>query len=204
MGQSVFPAPATGPTLAEITSAITTNAAPASVTNSSIATQVANNAPSANNWTVISSITPNATVGTYTFSSLSGYKSYRIIASTIPSVATTQGIRFNGDSSGIYNYAFKGVFANTLEGTAGLNDSKWTVGNLNDNVISTLDVTIDNATVGSYKTGKGWSIGRVGGTTNIDDAYGIWRSTAAITSITFFMVTAGTFNSGNITLLGAN
>jgi len=109
MGIQVFPIAASGPTLAEITSAITSNAAPASVTNSSIATQVANNSLSTENWTLIGSL-QTTTAATYTFSSIpSGYKKLMLIAGLIKASSGNVAkltMRFNNDSSSLYSSVF--------------------------------------------------------------------------------------------------
>lgn len=76
MGIEVFPVPASGPSLAEITSAITTNAAPASVTMPAITSSITTNAAPASVTmaAITSSITTNAP-GIETWEQISEYKS---------------------------------------------------------------------------------------------------------------------------------
>ena len=88
---------------------IATAVAAAVPTIGAINTSVANNAPSPNNWTVITSTNTNNTASTYTFSSLSGYRSYKIIYSSNHLTNNASiNLRFNGDTSTIYSCAYNG------------------------------------------------------------------------------------------------
>jgi hypothetical protein len=199
---------AAGPSLAEITTAITTNAASAGVTMAAIGTSVAANAPSPNAWTVISNITANASVSSYTFSSLSGYKSYRIVCGVTMAIGASMCLRFNGDSGANYTFGYIKGQSDYTYGAGGERDSKIPLGtdmSSSNAQYSSIDVTIQNATLAVNKSVKGNAYGR--GTNNSGifvDFGGQWLNTSSINSITFFTSPAYNFNNGNITLLGAN
>lgn len=206
---SLVPA-VSGPTLAEITTAITTNAAPASVTNSSIATQVANNAtPFGGTWTTISDAAfPNAT--SVTISGLGSYKYIRIIFNiAISGSAGSDGIylRFNGSAGSDYNYVWTRQAPNQT--------SPETVSSWNDSLIQftqagqfagtcTGSLTISGAQSGGRKiVDYGPGQFRSGQTGTTWGGWGIWSSSAALTSFTIFN-NAAAFPGGKLIVLGAN
>lgn len=199
---SLVPA-ATGPTLAEITAAITTNAAPASVTNTSIATQVANNAtPFGGTWTNLYANTPGTSVGTLTISGLGSYKYIRVGWNGVgcSTAGNNLQIRFNGDAGSNYygprGYANStGPFTNTsssgpltffnfnrcgIDGEANANTGQFDVFGSNSAAYKVLNNQQHMFFDGSAQIG-------------LVRAVNTWYSTAAITSITFF------FNAGNFT-----
>jgi hypothetical protein len=192
------------PSSATIASAV----AAAVPTISAINSSVASNAPSPNAWTVISTVTANGTVSSYTFSSLSGYKSYRIVCGVTMAVGASMCLRFNGDLG--TNYTFGHIRGQTdfTYGTGGERDSKIPLGtdmSSSNAQYSSIDVIIQNATLAVNKSVKGNAYGR--GTNNSGmfvDFGGQWLNTSSINSITFFTSPAYNFNNGNITLLGAN
>jgi hypothetical protein len=192
-------------TMAAITSSITTNAASAGVTLAAIGTQVANNAPSPNAWTVISSISPNGSLSTFTFSSLSGYKSYRIIYSGgMVNAGASLGIRINGDATGLYAYSYFGLSSgSSLTGSNATGQTQVLLGGNFNTAFAYVDITIYNATLAVHKTLEGWSHGQIGVQAQYPLIKGNWRNTAAITSIS--VVSGDTVASGGlVTLLGAN
>ena len=67
-----------------------------------------------------------------------------------------------------------------------------------------FEAILDNVTLGCYKPVEGWMIGSSAGSLVSINLQGIWRSTAAITSITIYTAPASNFTNGNITLLGVN
>ena len=223
------------PTISAITSSITTNAASAGLTNASITsagnaagwgatgptttqiaaavptlaqinTSVANNAPSPNNWTVITSTNTNNTANTYTFSSLSGYRSYKIIYSGNHQTSASQlCLRFNGDTSAIYNTGYFGYIGGAT-GSADFSNDKMPLGPTmaQTGTYNSIEAIIDNVTLGCYKPVKAWIIGTSAGSNVSINFNGMWRSTATITSITFFTGSSVNLTNGNITLLGVN
>jgi hypothetical protein len=197
--------PGVGPTNADIATAvaapssatIATAVAAAVPTIGAINTSVANNAPSPNAWTVISSVTPSGT--STVFSSLSGYKKYRIIFFNTNTSESSLSLRLNGDTSSNYGHSYyNGNNSNTIAtisntDSIGLNAGntfgKWGI------------IEFENPSLSVYKLVT-LKVGGRAGTPTYIDGIGIWRSTAAITSIT--MNESISYTGGNITLLGAN
>jgi len=195
MGLSVFPAPASGPTLAEITTAITTNAAPASVTNSSIATQVANNAPSPNAWTLLGSATVTYNSASVSFSGIGGYKTYRLV---VPYVQLSGGggfwhFRINNDTSSVYDNWF------IASGTGGASQDSIRSSANGTNFVGVYEVS--NANTSGAKVVK---LDLVTFSNNsFGQGTGIYRGTSAVSTITFSA--ANVIGNGNtIYLYGAN
>jgi hypothetical protein len=197
--------PGVGPTNADIATAvaapssatIATAVAAAVPTIGAINTSVANNAPSANAWTVISSVTPSGT--STVFSSLSGYKKYRIVYFNTNTSESSLTIRLNGDTGSNYAHSYVNGNSSTTNYTVNTTDSislnagntsgKWGI------------LEFENASVGTNKIVTITGGGRAGQNTFIK-GIGMWRNTAAITSIT--MNESISYTGGTITLLGAN
>jgi hypothetical protein len=191
-----------GVTMAAITSSITTNAASAGVTLAAIGTQVANNSPSPNNWTLVGTIALSGT--TQTFSSLSGYKTYRLMIAKASTNNSGIGVlvRFNSDTTaGNYPYLFQAspavansyTFVGTTSTTA-----------FNPNGLST-SIDISNANVASPKRiGNGFNAANSGTVTGTAIIESLWLGTAAVNSISVIADSASTFTQGTLYLLGAN
>jgi hypothetical protein len=196
-----------GVTMAAITSSITTNAASAGVTLAAIGTQVANNAPSPNAWTVVSTIQPNNTTNTYTFSSLSGYKAYKLVfggLSCATNGSANHFIRLNGDSGG--NYIYGNMYSQPS--TVGWIMYNGSVGGTNIPLSSVStqrlagDATFERANLTGSKAIT-IELAGVGGNSQYHKCIGSWYNTAAITSIT--VATSGAnYDGGFMTLYGAN
>jgi len=190
MGYSVFPAPASGPTLAEITTAIQNNATPYNGTWTDIAYQ------SGNGLTAV------------TFSSISGYKTLRLASIGLPAGGGNINVTFNGDTGGNYStFTLRSrdttnTFTNvrTPQGTSivlGLSDS----GSIE------AHLTIQNAS--SSTASKQLSLVNAAwpGATGGDYLFGIYRSTSPITSITITRGGGGTWATSSpigFYLYGAN
>ena len=202
------------PTRANIQSDIQTYAAPASLTTSAIVT--AGNAAGwasiggGTTWTVVA--TPSvAGTNTYTFSSLSGYKFYRLVISGLSSAADTYlQIRINGDVNGNYNYSAFG-------GNQGGSTNTYALGMLSDTYIrpnggyqtaskhnliwDTTEANLTGAKIctslyGGNNSSTGWWH-QVNGISS-------WTGTAAITSITIFLTSGNFGGTGSVTLYGGN
>lgn len=158
------------------------------------------------NWTLLQTATPSG-VSTVTFSGLSGYSKYRVMAAGLVAVSGTTAIQINGDSSAHYNSIFT---LNTNSPTVGnyLNE-----GNLNQTSLAldsgsgtspTFDVQIDNALLATHKAIVGWGLDATAGSIvgTLGSITGIYQSAAVLTSIT--IVRTANFTSGTIYLLGAN
>lgn len=192
-----------GVTMAAITSAITTNAASAGVTLAAIGTQVANNAPSPNAWTVISTISPNNTVGSYSFTGLSGYKTYKLLVTTQAIGAVVPfNAQINSDTN--TNYAYGLVYSqSSLTGESNPNTNRIFLGNGPNGGWFNAELTIRNANIAAYKSAEYFSISTPNVATYIY-GNGMYRSTSNISSIQIYNNGSATFNGGTITLLGAN
>jgi hypothetical protein len=183
------------PTAATVATAV----AGAVPTISAINSSVASNAPSPFSWTVITNTVANGTATSYTFSSLSGYKYYRLIFEvSLPSSALC--VRLNGDSASSYSRSFFGYSSGSITGSFEQNQTFLLQASTNSGLMYG-DLTIENATATVYKIIKG--ITSSNGNFHINHL-GIWRNTAAVTSISVFSDNNNIANAGRITLLGAN
>jgi len=218
MSIEVFPLPPSGPSLAEITSAITSNAAPSTVTMPAITSSITTNAASSGvtiaaitsagnsagwgaigggtTWTAIS--TPNiAGTNTVTFSGLSGYKYYRLEFEVTNSGPSQIAMRLNGNtsngySSGMGNITFLEVY-----------DDKFAMGNASGTQHYGF-ITIDTASLTGIKTWYGYVATR---SWNFYDVILSNRNiTAPLSSIQFFTYVGGAtvFNNNGVTLYGGN
>lgn len=195
---SLVPA-ATGPTLSEITTAITTNAAPASVTNASIATQVANNAPSPNGWVFLGGGSLASAVSATV--SFSAYKKLRIVVSTVQrgDSADYPSLRLNGDSGTNYAYARKMEgFPSYYEYPANTSYFQFSYGAISNNQHSETIIDVDFASMtNGWKsvvwecTGASQAVGAPGNWEGI----GVYRGTSAITSVTIYNAGGTTFGT---------
>lgn len=190
-------------TMAAITSSITTNAASAGVTLAAIGTQVANNSPSPNNWTLIGSVALSGQ--NQTFSSLSGYKTYRLIVirTSTNNSSIAIGMRLNSDATAnnypwlfgvnptLVNTYFQLFFAHTTT--------------FNPPGASAV-VEVSNANVAAPKRiGNSVYIQNSGTLSGSAVNDGLWHGTAAVNSITISTLDGtSTFTQGTAYLLGAN
>jgi hypothetical protein len=180
-------------------------------TISAINTSVANNAPSPNAWTYIAAITPTNGGFLSTFSSISGYKTLRLIGYFQMSGPVVTNIRINGDSSSKYSYHYlqygNGSTAFTL-GQASNASSQLNLITTGTGVNVNIDLTFEFANNTSlFKRIKGYvDTQNASGTAIGSMYYGGYASTSAITSISFGDTSSGTsFNGvGTVYLLGAN
>ena len=191
------------PSIGTITTAITTNAASAGVTLAAIGTQVANNSPSPNNWTLVGSIALSGV--TQTFSSLSGYKTYRLILNRVSTNNSSIGIglRLNSDST-VGNYGY-------IQGTTGTPNSNFmplftTSTTAFNSAGGTCSIDISNANVASSKRIQNGFYATNSGTAVASTFLeGIWSPTATVNSVTIYTTDAvSTFTQGTAYLLGAN
>ena len=181
MGQSVFPPAASGPTLSEITTA-GTSAGWGATKGADIT------------WTQLSYTSPSAT--SVTFSSLSGYKYYRVVV-RFASTSGDQGLRLriNSDSSS-NNYNYYGtelLNTNALQYTFSFGTDGIYLGRTNNNnnfvdaIISNADQSnmLKNITADYQCYDSGWKSGTVKGN---------YHGSGAVTSITLRSESGGTYN----------
>jgi len=186
MGSSVFPAPAAGISVAD------GNAAGWGATATGDTT-----------WTLISTQTGNSSTNIMDFTSLSGYKKYRLVGAVITNSTNQPGIvKVNNDTNAIYNWH-------------GVQTSSSTNSNLNGRAFTTFEpfgyfsanngsfqLTIEQANLSGVKPVFGSS-------TFYDGAEysrtftGEIRLLSAITSIRFY-TGAGVISGGSVSLYGGN
>jgi hypothetical protein len=157
-------------------------------------------------YTPIATTTLGSAANTYTFSSIAGtYTDLVLVASgTVSLNGRDPSIRFNGDTASNYSYtnlsgngtsaSSSRVSNNTyIQMTTG---APWHTTTISNTILQVQNYS--NAT--TYKT----TINRSNDTTyGVDATVGLWRSTAAITSITVFLPTAHNFSIGTtFTLYG--
>jgi hypothetical protein len=232
MGIEVFPIPASGPSLAEITSAITSNAAPATVTMPAITSSITTNAASSGVTmaAITSSITTNAAssgvtlaaIGTQVANNASPYGgTWANVATTSASTVSTITV------SGLTGYKFLKIFCvlenvtasymrYRLNGDTGSNYNYWTFTSAAGTDIGrTADTSIvarrDDVGSGGFVfdiplangTGHNKYIEETGGRGGSQIiGRGVWNSTAAVSSFTLF-IGSGTFDT-YIRVWGAN
>lgn len=179
---SLVPA-ASGPTLAEI--------------NNSVATY----APSPNNWTLISTWTLGGT-SSFTWSSLSGYKTYKIVT---PSMyiggASSVGIRINSDTNNNYVASAADATQNNFN-----NNTFFILSNPGNNTSFHFNLEINQANLAGNKSINA-QYGDVNGRAyKVDGSY---ATNAAINSITIMNANSVSFSASNgsanlVHLYGAN
>lgn len=192
MGLSVFPAASSGPTLAEITTAITNN--PSS--------------PVGGTWTNLGTVDLNGLQGT-TISSLSGYKYIRFYMGIQSSVGTRTQLRFNGDTGNNY-WSGVGITetSNNPGFSVGNGESLMTLNGVSADTSNKLAlfVEIENSNSTIYKIVKSQAASQFT-TTKADAQFsiGCWNNTAAISSITLLNHYPGTYDAGSrLFIVGGN
>ena len=156
--------------------------------------------PSVPNWTFVTSSAPTG-VSTVTFSGLSGYSKYRILApNLVPSGVANFQFRLNADSGSNYNTNLAGWSGGTAStsGNTPTTQGMISFGSLTSAWSFQLD--IDHALLATPKFISGYS---QNATNTVWNILGTYITTSAITSITL-LTSANNFSTGTIYLLGAN
>lgn len=174
---SLVPA-ASGPTLAEIQTAVSTYSTPYNGT-----------------WTELGATTFTSS-STTTISGLSGYKQIKIYLFTAPSTAAELRMRLNSDTGSNYGWQF----ATPTNNSYNYPDNKMTLGTNSGNNNATV-LTISPANSTTAKKVITSESHHTNGT--IASFNGLWNSSSAITSVTFFL-TAGLFSPGYAVIWGIN
>lgn len=192
---------------------IATAVAGAVPTLGQINTSVSTNAPSPHTWTLISTVTPNSTATSVSFTGISGYKTLKIVC---PRIETTGGtlngiaLRINSDAtSGNYSGAGWSISPNNSISPT-LNLDTWLVlssGNGPSGGGFGGHVTIYNSNVASQKFIESFFVGAYAGASGggFSQLQGVWTSTATITSLTIHNNGTALLGGGkSIYLYGAN
>ena len=188
MGSSVFPAASSGPSLAEITTAIQNNGSAFSGT-----------------WTSLYSGSPAANATSVTVSGLGSYKYLRVRWSVVAnSTGNNFWVRFNGDAGSNYNDHRGYITPSFGPFTAVSAGNGTTQFNFRRCSGSASEVNIGGFEVyGSNQSGVK-ALASQEHMFNDSSYYGLgqavstWRSNAAITSLTFFMGGGAGFDSSTI------
>ena len=155
------------------------------------------------NWQLLQTSTPSG-VSTVTFSGLSGYSKYRIMA---PKLVCTVGVtslslQLNGDSGSNYSSSLlsnqntaAAILAITSAGTL---INLGAIGLASGNA---FEIEIDQALIAAPKFVTAVNLDAIN--VRRSDITGYYNTTAALTSVTLSLV-ANNFSTGSIYLLGAN
>ena len=192
-------------------SAATIATAVGAPTRAQIQSDIGTYAPSPNGWTYITS---NTSLGsaTITFSSLSGYKTYKILIHGIYQNATSDYLclRINGDTNGNYGYYFPYENASSSMSAfrnAGNTYVSLTANSSNWNGI-TGEVTIENATLSAPKRITGITRAAGGDLSAQFPGLAIYYTTSSVSSISILNRNGGTYytsvTGGGFYLYGAN
>jgi len=154
----------------------------------------------------IATQTLGSAAASITFSSIPGtYTDLRLVLTGTGSAASSiPALRFNGDSA--TNYSDTPIEGNgTAASSNGSNSSNamWLWGSsasASTSIPTFYAVDIFSYAGSTNKTALGTYAGDFNGSGTVDVAVGLWRSTAAITSITLLALT-GTFSTGTIATL---
>jgi hypothetical protein len=185
-------------TMAAITSSIVTNAASAGVTNASIAAAVAANASSqwSGTWTQLAyNNFGSASTTAVNVSSLTGYKSIRIITTAYCGSNFSLGLRFNGDTGNNYtNISSMGLRSGTspYEGspqwytTPFINPAQAEAQLANNPGFFDLEIINSNSSTYKYVINHGSIWTNTGSVPKSSfGGGGIWLSTSQISSLAF-------------------
>ncbi len=137
----------------------------------------------------------------FTLSSIpSGYTDLIIVANHTSSTGVGWFMQFNGDTGTNYSMTYIGGNGSTTESLRASNVTCTRVGNAYTTIGNTIIQIMNYANTTTFKT----HISRSNNSSNFVMAtVGLWRSTAAITSITLLTNTADTFSVGStFTLYG--
>jgi hypothetical protein len=179
MGYSAYPPAASGPTLAEIQTAVSTYSTPYNGTWTDLGT---------------TSISGSSSV---TITGLGGYKQLKIFVYLEPSTASYVTMRLNGDTGSNYGY----VNSNSTTSAQSYPTTGMRLGpSSGASVIGYLTISPANSTTSKKTIFSDSNFSHANTSANFT---GVWLSTAAITSATFVLNT-GTFSGGGIQIWGIN
>jgi len=157
-------------------------------------------------YTPIATTTLGSSQSSVTFSSISGYTDLRLVINTGTSIAAYPFIQFNGDTG--TNYSLTELLGNGSSASSSRGTNMTHIQTYNVNTNTSIDTMMSwdimnysNST--TYKTVLSRANAAGNGTNAI---VGLWRNTAAITSIYIGCINSGvarTFNTGStFTLYG--
>lgn len=147
----------------------------------------------------IATTTLGSASGTVTFSSIPGTYTDLVLVVNAKAVTTTDGsvsLRFNSDTGSNYSYTrLLGLGSGSLISGRGTSLSQMLVGIVANSNLSSTIVSVNNySNSTTYKSVIGKS-GKADSYVTAD--VGLWRSTAAITSISFIVNDGGNYATGS-------
>jgi hypothetical protein len=154
------------------------------------------------NWQLVQTASPSS-VATVTFSGLSGYSKYRLVAFNLTVASNNPGfsIRLNGDAGANYFYMGITMAGSSLGGGASVISNQIQIttnpgGSLAGIVLAEIDHALMLGPKIVTSTGMQQGFGYI-------NQLGMYQTSALATSLTFFALSGNTY-SGTLTLLGAN
>lgn len=180
MGIAVFPAPASGPTLAEIQTAVSTYSTPYNGT-----------------WTDLGITRANGGLSSITVSGLGGYKELRMQLFLSASTSSYITMRLNGDTGSNYGYVnsvYNSIGSSYITTGMRLNQASGA------DTTSLITISPANSTTAKKSIATGTNHSQLN---NLGNFHGLWYNTSAVTSVTFALNT-GTFSDGWIQIWGIN
>jgi hypothetical protein len=192
MGLSVFPAPASGVTLAEVQTAVSTySKGPLDIT-----------------WTNLGTTAMTNGSGSVTISGLSSYKYIKVLFHFSMGSNCQINLRFNGDAGGNYAYGTSvitnGNMYDNVVGDGSVGQFRLTQTDISAGNWFNGEFTISGNTSGGFKSMSGYAFGPTGFGNGRNEYFGFWRNNSAVSSFTLLPNT-GTFTaSGNIQVMGGN
>ena len=161
-----------------------------------------------NTYQAIATVTASGSTGTVTFSSISGaYTDLILIMNFANSTgAADTRVQFNGDTGSNYSYTFmvgSGSTASSGRATSGtsIQFSNGSIGSTTTNQTAIMQIN-NYANTTTYKTALTRNNVVDGSYAGVNANVGLWRSTSAITSLTFAMSTGNLTSTSTFSLYG--
>lgn len=162
-------------------------------------------ASTADNYVLISSVTPTAASSTLSFTGISGYR--KLLLRTLNpglSASSTITLTFNGDTGTNYAYEAVSRASNTGTASAVLNVSAGTGLSLTsvETAQLTQNLIISDTNTTGIKNFNGFLARNGGGNSTTPEINGMYFASAAITSVTLTVTTNTFLASGTVALYG--
>jgi len=156
-------------------------------------------------YTLLATQTLNSNQASYTFSGISGAYTDLVLIVSAQQTPTfnTQYIRYNGDSGNNYSYTLISANGSAVVSARSSNNNGWYAGYYAVPPTDSFGIEIYNfqnySNATTYKTGIVRANRASGG---VDANVGLWRNTAAITSITYGISGGNLVTGSTFTLYG--
>ena len=152
-------------------------------------------------YTPIATQTLGSAAASVTFSSISGaYTDLIVVYNTGVTSTTNDYVRVNGDTGSNYSWTRLVGTGSAASSSRGSNDSKMIVGDVTTSIVTTQIVNIQNySNATTYKTILNRSSAP---NSAVTASVGLWRNTAAITSVTLLPDGTTWLSGSTFTLYG--